>query len=138
VIPLSQNRDEVFILPHGEELKHQVKYGNRFADEQTTDGMIFNENRLRQGNVQIRSHSAHQSKKKRLLICSPKMATLHGCAVRVQNCFSRKIREQFANKRMRRGWLHQLRVTCSQKICLTQSECTTSDQGLTISPVMDG
>jgi hypothetical protein len=65
VIPLSQNRDEVFILPHGEELKHQVKYGNRFADEQTTDGMIFNENRLRQGNVQIRSHSAHQSKKKK-------------------------------------------------------------------------
>ncbi|MFO0454636.1 MAG: hypothetical protein ACK5Z0_01390 [Planctomycetota bacterium] len=61
---MSQNRDEVFILPHGEELKHQVKYGNRFADEQTTDGMIFNENRLRQGNVQIRSHSAHQSKKK--------------------------------------------------------------------------
>jgi hypothetical protein len=75
VIPLSQNRDEVFSLPHGAELKHQVKYGNRVAYEQTTDGMILNENRLRKGDVQIRSHSAHHSEKKSCSSAARKLQT---------------------------------------------------------------
>jgi hypothetical protein len=43
------------------------------------------------------AHTARITAKKKLLICSPKIANLTECAVRVQKFFLKKVSEQFAN-----------------------------------------